>query len=108
MRRTARVSAGLKGTASAPRLVVNRSNRYVYAQLIDDEKGNTLVAVSSFGKGEAIKGTKSTQAFAAGETLAKKAREIGIARAIFDRRSSKFHGRIAQFAEGAKKGGLKI
>lgn len=99
----------LHGTAAAPRLIVNRSNRYVYAQLIDDDKGHTLVAVSSFGKGAgAAKGTKSTQAFAAGEALAKKAVEQGITRAVFDRREAKFHGRVKQFAEGAKKGGLQI
>lgn len=108
MRRAARVSATIQGTAVTPRLVVNRSNRYVYAQLIDDAKGHTIAAVSSFGKNAAGKGTKSKQAFAAGEALAKKALEKGIVRVVFDRRSSKFHGRIAQFAEGAKKGGLTI
>ncbi|MGC9968714.1 MAG: 50S ribosomal protein L18 [Minisyncoccia bacterium] len=109
IRRAARVSARLYGTASVPRLVVSRSNRYVYAQLVDDVKNHTIVAVSSFGKGgAAVKGTKSVQAFATGEALAKKALEKGIARVVFDRRSSKFHGRIQQFAEGAKKGGLKM
>ena len=109
MRRAVRVSARLYGTASVPRLVISRSNRYVYAQLIDDAKNHTIAAISSFGKaGVAAKGTKSTQAFATGEALAKKALEKGIARVIFDRRSSRFHGRIAQFAEGAKKGGLTI
>lgn len=108
-RRAARVGATLHGTAAIPRLVVNRSNQYVYAQLIDDEKGRTLVAVSSFGKNAgAVKGNKSVQAFAAGEAFAKKAIEKGITRAIFDRRSAKFHGRVKQFAEGAKKGGLQI
>jgi len=109
----ARVAAIMHGTAEMPRLVVNRSNRYVYAQLIDDAKGHTIAAISSFGKdaaGKAVvgKGTKSTQAFAAGEALAKKALEKGVSRVVFDRRASKFHGRIAQFAEGAKKGGLTI
>lgn len=108
MRRVARVSATIQGTAVTPRLVVNRSNRYVYAQLIDDTKGRTIAAVSSFGKDAVAAKGKSAQAFAAGEALAKKALEKGIARAVFDRRSSKFHGRIAQFAEGAKKGGLAI
>ena len=109
IRRAARVGARLCGTASVPRLVVSRSNRYVYAQLIDDVKNHTIAAVSSFGKSGAVaKGTKSVQAFAAGEALAKKASEKGITRVIFDRQSSKFHGRIRQFAEGAKKGGLKI
>ena len=109
MRRAARVAAQILGTATKPRLIVNRSNRYVYAQLIDDAKGNTLAAVSSFGKeGAGTKGTKSVQAFAAGEALAKKALEKGIKTAVFDRGASRFHGRVKQFADGAKKGGLKI
>ncbi|MGC9599283.1 MAG: 50S ribosomal protein L18 [Minisyncoccia bacterium] len=109
IRRAARVSAKIFGTASMPRLVVNRSNRYVYAQLIDDAKGETLAAVSSFGKSNAAgKKTKSVQAFAAGEALAKKALEKGITRAVFDRREAKFHGRVKQFAEGAERGGLTL
>ena len=109
MRRAARVAAQILGTAAVPRLVVSRSNRYVYAQLVDDAKGATLAAVSSFGKeGAGVKGTKSVQAFAAGIALAKKALEKGIKRAVFDRGSSRFHGRVKQFAEGVKKGGLKL
>ncbi len=107
-RRAARVGMTVHGTAATPRLVVNRTNQYVYAQLIDDEKGHTLVAVSSFGKDGAGKGNKGEQAFAAGEVLGKKAVEQGITRAVFDRRSAQFHGRVKQFAEGAKKGGLQI
>lgn len=113
-RRAARVGARIRGTAARPRLVVNRTNRYVYAQLIDDVKGVTVAsATSRVGAGKsdgtaAKKASKSDQAFAAGEALAKKAAEKKIATAVFDRRSAKFHGRIARFAEGAKKGGLKI
>lgn len=102
--------AGLKGTAVTPRLVVNRSNRYIYAQLVDDEKGNTIASVSSLGKdvADAGKKSKSAQAFSLGEALAKKAVAKGIKSVIFDRRSSKFHGRVKSLADGAKKGGLKI
>lgn len=110
-RRVARVAAVISGTATNPRLVVNRSNRYVYAQLIDDTKGRTIAAVSSFGKqteGSTKKMTKSEAAFAAGEAIAKKAAEKGIVSAVFDRRASRFHGRVQSFADGAKKGGLKI
>lgn len=112
-RRAARVRAALSGTASRPRLVVNRSNRYIYAQLIDDAKSHTLAAASSLGLGKksgvaAGKASKSAQAFSVGEALAKKAIEKGVKSAIFDRRSSKFHGRVKSFADGAKKGGLKI
>lgn len=129
-RRAARTGARIRGTAARPRLVVNRSNRYLYAQLIDDGKGITLAAVmsrvnsSEAGKAGAPAGasvanatngasdgkklSKSDQAFAAGEALAKKALAKDIASAVFDRRSAKFHGRIKRFADGAKKGGLKI
>ncbi len=112
-RRAARTAARIRGTAARPRLVVNRSNRYVYAQLIDDAKGVTLAAATSrinaAGAAAANKATtKSEQAFAAGEAIAKKALAKNIASAVFDRRSSKFHGRVKSFAEGAKKGGLKI
>lgn len=110
MRRTARVAASIYGTASRPRLVVNRSNRYLSAQLIDDIKGRTLASVSTRGlaAGAGERGTKSTQAMRAGEALAKKAKEKGIMSAVFDRRSARFHGRVKSFAEGAKNGGLKI
>lgn len=114
-RRAARTAARIRGTAARPRLIVNRSNRYVYAQLIDDAKGVTLAAATSrinaAGAGAAAANkatTKSEQAFAAGEAIAKKALAKNIASAVFDRRSSKFHGRVKSFAEGAKKGGLKI
>lgn len=108
-RRTARTKATMRGTKERPRLAVRRSNRYFYAQLIDDVKGNTLVAVSSLGVGKgAEKKTKSVDAFTVGELLGKKAKEKGITVAVFDRRSYKFHGRVKSFADGAKKGGLKI
>ncbi len=116
--RIGRVRAVISGTADRPRLVVNRTNRYLYAQLIDDAKGRTLVAVSnaaarkSGGVKTAVKtdtkATKSDQAFTLGEQMAKRAAEKGIARAVFDRRSYRFHGRVKRFAEGAQKGGLKI
>jgi large subunit ribosomal protein L18 len=107
IRRVNRVAARSKGTAIWPRLVVNRTNRYVHAQLIDDAKGHTLVSATSFTEGKKV-GKKTEQAFAAGETLAKRALEKGIKVAKFDRRASKFHGRVKAFAEGARKGGLKI
>ena len=105
VRRAARVGARMFGTAARPRLVVNRTNKYIYAQLIDDAKGHTLAAVTTHG---APKAKKSAQAFSAGESLAAKAVAKGVKEAVFDRRASKFHGRVQQFAEGAKKGGLKI
>jgi len=114
MRRAARVSAKIRGSSSIPRLVVNRTNRYIHAQLIDDTKGRTIAAISTSkisggaaGTGK-TKATKSAQAFTAGEMLAKKAVAAGVTKAVFDRRAYKFHGRVKQLAEGARKGGLTI
>ncbi len=112
-RRAARTRAKITGTAERPRLAVRRSNRYFYAQLIDDAKGHTIVSASSFSLGGAAasggkKTTKSENAFAIGELLGKKAKEKGIGAAVFDRRSYKFHGRVKSFVDGAKKSGLTI
>jgi large subunit ribosomal protein L18 len=104
--RIGRVRALISGTAERPRLVVNRTNKHFYAQLIDDTKGVTLAAVKTGGT--KVAGKKSDQAFAMGEVLAKKAIEKKITVAVFDRRSYQFHGRVKSFADGAKKGGLKI
>ena len=103
IRRAHRTKSVINGTAARPRLAVHRSNRFFYAQLIDDVKGHTLIAIASSGKGK-----KSEDAFAAGESLGAKAKEKGIKTAVFDRRSYKFHGRVKAFADGAKKAGLKI
>ncbi len=110
-RRVARTRARIKGTAERPRLVVNRSNRFIHVQLIDDAAGKTLAAASSISMAkakEAKKATKSEQAFAVGEVIGKKAGEIGVKAAVFDRRSYRFHGRVKQVAEGFKKTGIKI
>ncbi len=117
IRRGARARAKILGTAEKPRLSVFRSNRYVYAQLINDEKGHTIASVSaidpsvSLGAGmkkSANKDAKIVQAERVGEKLAKKAVAVGVNKAIFDRGSYKYHGRIKAVAEGARKGGLKI
>jgi len=110
MRRARRTKATLTGTAERPRLVVRRTNRYFYAQLVDDMKGHTVTSASSFmlEKSTGKKAPKVANAFAVGELLGKKAKEAGIKSAIFDRRSYKFHGRVKSFADGAKKSGLTI
>lgn len=118
-RRGARTRKAILGTTDRPRLAVRRSNRYFYAQLIDDLKGHTLVSASSFRGAKAAAGAKTTaaaktknakssDAYAVGEALGKKAVEKGIKAAVFDRSSYKFHGRVKQFAEGAKKAGLQF
>jgi large subunit ribosomal protein L18 len=104
--RIGRVRAMISGTSERPRLVVHRTNRYFYAQLVDDVKHHTLFSISNLG-GKAT-GKKSEQAAAIGELLAKKAIEKGIKQVVFDRRSYQFHGRVKSFADGAKKGGLTI
>ncbi len=109
IRRTVRTRARITGTAERPRLAVRRSNRYFYAQLIDDVKGHTIASASStMVKKEAGTTTKTADSFAVGAMLGKKAIEKGINVAVFDRRSYKFHGRVKSFVEGAKQAGLTI
>jgi large subunit ribosomal protein L18 len=113
MRRVARVRAKISGTAERPRLTVRRTNRYFYAQLIDDVKGHTILSASSAGLKKGTPGgkgktTKSADSFAVGEMIAKKAVLKGISVAVFDRRAYKFHGRVKSFVEGAKTAGLII
>ncbi len=111
IRRVARTRAAISGTVVRPRLTVRRTNRYFYAQLIDDVKGNTILSASSFTIAKAAKNAKENKtanAFSVGEFIGKQATEKGIKSAVFDRRSYKFHGRVKSFVAGAKKGGLTI
>ena len=101
----ARIRGRISGTAQRPRLCVFRSNKAIYAQLIDDVAGNTLVSASSRGITE---GTKSEQAAKVGENVAKKALEAGIQTVVFDRNGFLFHGRVKSLADGAHKAGLKF
>lgn len=106
-RRARRSSARIFGTAERPRLAVHRTNRFMYAELIDDAKGRTLAAASNVG----VKGEKKTKVAAAetvGAEIGKKAVAQGIKQVVFDRRSYRFHGRVKSVADGAKKAGLLI
>ena len=105
--RVSRVRARIAGHGERPRLTVFRSNKGMYAQLIDDAKGHTLAAASS-RELKAAKGAKSSVAAALGELIAKKALAAKITAAVFDRRSYRYHGRVKAFADGARKGGLKF
>ncbi|MGI9546505.1 MAG: 50S ribosomal protein L18 [Flavobacteriaceae bacterium] len=97
------------GTAEKPRLCVYRSNKEIYAQLIDDRKGVTLVAASSRDKELAkAKGTKSEVAKQVGKAIAEKAAKAGIEKVAFDRGGNLYHGRVKSLAEGAREGGLKF
>ena len=104
-RRIRKVSSG---TAAKPRLSVFRSNKEIYAQLIDDNSGNTLAAASSRDKGIDAKGTKTEVANAVGKALAEKAKKAGIETVAFDRGGNLYHGRVKSLAEGARETGLKF
>ena len=101
-----------------PRLSVFRSNKYIYAQVIDDSKGATLAAASSRekdlgatsndGEGDAKNSGKVGVAFGVGQALAQRAKDAGVDKVVFDRRYYKYHGRVKALAEGARKGGLEF
>ena len=93
------------GTAERPRLTVFRSNKYIYAQLIDDVRGHTLVSASSLEK-EQESGSPMVASQQVGGRLAARAREAGVSAAVFDRNGYRYHGRIQALATGARNGGL--
>ncbi len=102
-----RIRKVLKGTAERPRLSVYRSNKQIYAQLIDDLSGVTLAAASSSSKDfEDVKGNKVEIAKAVGKAIAEKATQSGIKTVLFDRGGYLYHGRVKSLAEGAREGGL--
>ena len=100
-----RVRNKISGTADRPRLSVFRSNKQIYAQVINDEEGKTLVAASSLGM---EKMPKKEQAAKVGEMVAQKAISAGITPVVFDRNGYLYHGRVQELADGARKGGLKF
>ena len=103
-----RIKKIVSGTAQKPRLVVFRSNSEIYAQIIDDTKGVTLVAASSRAKDLKATGTKTETAKQVGQAIAKKALAAGIESISFDRGGYLYHGRVKSLAEGAREGGLKF
>jgi large subunit ribosomal protein L18 len=107
LRRRRRVRARIRGTAKRPRLSVYRSNRGVFAQLIDDQAGRTLAAVN-WTEAELRGSSPMEQAKKAGELLAKRASEAGVSTCVFDRGGYRYHGRIRAVAEGAREGGLRF
>ena len=107
LRRRRRVRARIVGSAERPRLSVYRSNRGVFAQLIDDSAGRTLAAVN-WTEPELRKLSASEQANRAGGLLAERAKSNGVESCVFDRGGYKFHGRVKALAEGAREGGLKF
>lgn len=100
-----RIRKSVKGTAERPRLSVFRSNKQIYAQVIDDITGTTLAAASSLGL---EKMNKTEQAKKVGELVANKAKEAGVDKIVFDRNGYLYHGRVQALADAAREGGLKF
>lgn len=95
--RRAKIRKTIKGTAIKPRLVVFRSNRYVYAQLVDDVNGKTLVSIDKLERAEDV-----------GKLMAERAKKLKIANVVFDRAGYKYHGKVKQIADSAREGGLQF
>ncbi len=108
LKRHARVRAKISGTAERPRLCVYRSNANISAQVIDDDKGITLVSASTLEKGFEGNGGNKAAAKKIGEIIAERAQQKGITEVVFDRGGYLYHGRVSELAAGAREGGLKF
>ena len=108
-RRHARLRKKIVGTEARPRLVVTRSARHVFVQLVDDSKGHTLVSASTLETDlRANDGDKTAKARKVGELLAERAKAAGIEAVVFDRGGNRYAGRVAAIADGAREGGLNL
>ncbi len=108
-RRHQRVRAKVTGTAARPRLVTTRSNRHMFAQVVDDVTGTTLVWASTMEPElRASDAEKTAKAHRVGELIAERAKAEGITEVVFDRGGNKYHGRVAAVADGAREGGLTL
>ena len=107
-RRHRRIRGKVAGTAERPRLAVFRSNKGVFAQLIDDASGKTIAGASWLGLPKSFKGDKTAQAEAVGKAVAEAAKKVGIEAVVFDRGGYLYHGRVKALADGAREGGLKF
>ena len=101
-----RIRGKVSGTAERPRLSVFRSNKHIYAQVIDDATGTTLAAASTRESGQAGSGVEASKAV--GQRVAERAREAGVERAVFDRGGYRYHGNVKALADGAREGGLTL
>lgn len=108
LKRHARVRGKISGTSACPRLNVFRSLHHIYAQVIDDVAGVTLVSASSQDKDFGMAGGNCAAARKVGQELARRALEKGIQQVVFDRGGYVYHGRVKELAEGAREGGLKF
>ena len=102
------IRKSLSGSTERPRLSVFRSNKGIYAQIIDDVTGKTLVSASSLSKDFSATGNKSDQSVAVGKLVAEKAIAAGIKDVVFDRNGYLYHGRVKSLADGAREGGLNF
>jgi large subunit ribosomal protein L18 len=102
------IRKNLSGSTERPRLSVFRSNKGIYAQIIDDVTGKTLVSASSLSKDFNAAGNKSEQSVAVGKLVAEKALAAGIKDVVFDRNGYLYHGRVKSLADGAREGGLNF
>ncbi|MCI8407322.1 MAG: 50S ribosomal protein L18 [Oscillospiraceae bacterium] len=108
LKRHRRVRAKISGTSTRPRLNVFRSNKHIYAQLIDDVNGVTLASASTMDKGFEGSGGNKEAARKVGQAIAERAKAKNIEEAVFDRGGYLYHGRVQELAEGAREGGLKF
>jgi large subunit ribosomal protein L18 len=107
-RRHRRVRGKVRGTAERPRLMVFRSNRGIFAQLVDDDAGKTLAGASWLGLPKSFSGDKTEQAREVGKAVAAAAKQAGVESVVFDRGGYLYHGRVKALAEGAREGGLQF
>ncbi|WP_301484337.1 50S ribosomal protein L18 [Intrasporangium sp.] len=109
LRRQERGRKKVTGTAARPRLVVSRSSRHVFVQVVDDTLGRTVASASTMEPDlRAMEGDKTAKAKRVGELVAARAKDAGIEAVVFDRGGNKYHGRVAAIAEGAREGGLSL
>ena len=107
-KRKKRIRKKISGTSERPRLSVFRSTEHIYAQIIDDTTGRTLAATSSLAKDVSSDGTKTDQAKAVGEAIAKASQAAGVSKVVFDRNGFLYHGRVRALADAARSAGLEF
>jgi large subunit ribosomal protein L18 len=109
IRRQVRGRKKIAGTAARPRLVVSRSSRHLFVQVVDDTVGKTVASASTMEADlRAFDGDKTAKAKRVGELVAARAKDAGVDAVVFDRGGNKYHGRVAAIAEGAREGGLSL
>ncbi|MER1996190.1 MAG: 50S ribosomal protein L18 [Arthrobacter sp.] len=108
-RRQLRIRKRIAGTAARPRLVVNRSARHVFVQVVDDSRGVTVASASTMEADlRSMEGDKTAKSKRVGELVAERAKAAGVEAVVFDRGGNRYHGRIAAVADGAREGGLAL